>query len=493
MAATVRLSPVFNDEQLDNNGLPANGYLLQTDQAGSSTPAPTYTDSSGTATHADPIVLNSRGEPPFPIWLVAGVAYKFTLKTPAGAVVRVIDNVTGVNDATISQSQWQPGPAATYVSANSFTVSGDQRSLFQVRRRLQANDAGGTKTGTIVSSAYDGSALTTVTVLLDSGIFANPIQSVFYSLLSADDDALPPINPAAPPPGRLTLTSGAPIPTTDVTAATTVYYTPYIGDRIPVPTAGGWVLVPFAELSQLATDTTKSPGAVVNNSNYDMFVWLDGTTLRCTRGPTWNAGAVAGSDNARGTGAGSTDLVRLNGRLVNANAISNGPAAQRGLYVGTVRSNGTATFDDSSVGAVGRKVWNFYNRVRRSMSAAFTTNRTTGSTSYVELNTEIRTTFLVGVNDEEQQHVTVGTMNMATGIDVYTSIGVNSATPEDVHSRTGFGGGASGATPCVATVFKGVLGSNYATVLGKVSSGTGSWIGAAAAPDRTTLKTYING
>jgi hypothetical protein len=152
------------------------------------------------------------------------------------------------------------------------------------------------------------------------------------------------------PGSRLTLTSGTPVMTASVPNATTVFYT------------GG-----TTELHQDTTDTSKSPGAVGVSLNYDMFAWLDGSTARCTRGPDWTVGG--GSAVVRGTGAGSTALTRNNGILVNANAITNGPAALQGYYVGTIRSNTSSKIDFIYGGAASGgvaavlNVWNMYNRV----------------------------------------------------------------------------------------------------------------------------------
>jgi hypothetical protein len=112
-----------------------------------------------------------------------------------------------------------------------------------------------------------------------------------------------------------------------------------------------------------------------------MFVWNDSGTLRCTRGPTWNAGAAAGSDIARGTGAGSTELIRVRGLLFNKNDITNGPTAQRGLYVGSIRSNASSTIDwifggSGTAGVL--NVWNAYNRV----PVTTTVTDSTGSWTY---------------------------------------------------------------------------------------------------------------
>jgi len=165
------------------------------------------------------------------------------------------------------------------------------------------------------------------------------------------------------PQGRVTLTSAVPVLTSTVSGATTVFYTPYIGQLVTL--FDGVTMTPtvFSEMSQATTDTTKSPAAVTTNSNYDIFVWNDTGTLRATRGPAWT------SSTSRGTGAGTSQLVYVNGLLFNANAITNGPAAQRGTYVGTIRSNGSSTIDfiyggAASGGTAGvLNVWNMYNRV----------------------------------------------------------------------------------------------------------------------------------
>ena len=167
-----------------------------------------------------------------------------------------------------------------------------------------------------------------------------------------------------PPQGRLTLTSATPVLISSVSGATTIYYTPYVGQHCPVWNGSAFAMVDLGgQLSQAHSDATKSPAAASASHNYDMFVWLDGVTPRCTRGPAWT------SDAARGTGAGTTELVRTNGLLVNTNAITNGPAALHGTYVGSIRVSvsGSTDFIFGSAAAGGGfsalKVWNAYNRV----------------------------------------------------------------------------------------------------------------------------------
>src|SRR4030095_7670960 len=127
-----------------------------------------------------------------------------------------------------------------------------------------------------------------------------------------------PLLAVPPPQGRLTLTAGIPVMTSAVSGQTIVYYTPYIGNQVPLYDGTSFVPTTFAELSQLTTDTTKSPAAVGANQNYDEFAWSDSGTVRCTRGPAWS------SDTARGTGAGTTELQIIQGFLTNKLVITTG-------------------------------------------------------------------------------------------------------------------------------------------------------------------------
>lgn len=93
----VNLSPVGNGQQFfDNNGVPLNGGLIYTYQAGSSTPLATYTDINGTVANANPIVLNSSGRLANEVWLTYGYYYKFVLKDSSGVTIGTYDNLYGI-------------------------------------------------------------------------------------------------------------------------------------------------------------------------------------------------------------------------------------------------------------------------------------------------------------------------------------------------------------------------------------------------------------
>jgi hypothetical protein len=93
----VNLSPIGNGQQFfDNTGLPLNGGLIYTYQAGSTTPLATYTDVNGTIANSNPIVLDSSGRPPSQIWLTYGFNYKFVVQTSAAVTLGTYDNIYGI-------------------------------------------------------------------------------------------------------------------------------------------------------------------------------------------------------------------------------------------------------------------------------------------------------------------------------------------------------------------------------------------------------------
>lgn len=160
-----------------------------------------------------------------------------------------------------------------------------------------------------------------------------------------------------PPHGRLTLESGVAVSPTDQTAKSTLYYTPAVGG-----------LAVMTQFPRLLSEVSLALSGLSSGTNYDVFLWNNPPEI--ILGPAWT------SATARGTGAGTTELDRSNGLLVNKVSISGGPGALAGLYVGTIRTTGTATTEDS---AAKRFVWNAYNRVPRRLYVADDTSHTVGN------------------------------------------------------------------------------------------------------------------
>lgn len=304
------------------------------------------------------------------------------------------------------------------------------------------------------------------------------------------------------PGGRLTLTTAVPVLSSDVTAATTVYYTPYVNNVIALYDGTNWKIHSFSEMSQTLADATKSPAAGAVSSNYDMFVWNDSGTLRCTRGPAWSSGTT------RGTGAGTTELERVGGQYVNKVAITNGPAAQRGVYVGTISTsssgaNGQLNMMFAPAAAAGGTanrldVWNMYNRVKVSSVVRDSTdswNYTTATFRSANNSTSNRITLIVGLNEEVIDVIVASSSLSSTGgTDRYVGIGIDSTS-----TLSGYGGIAAGpASNVQSNISKYVglpgLGSHFLQQLEySVASGTTTWYGDGGAPTTTQNGIYFTG
>ena len=284
--------------------------------------------------------------------------------------------------------------------------------------------------------------------------------------------------------GRLTLTSGTPVTTADVTGATTVYFTPYNGNIITLYDGSDWVPTEFSELSQATSDATKSPAAVANNSAYDIFVWNDSGTIRATRGPAW--ASVTPGSSSRGTGAGTTELELLDGRYVNKVAITNGPAAQRGLYVGSIKSDGSAQINDRQ--AI-RNVWSYYNRAPRPVKVLESTDLwsyTTNAWRQANGAAANLVEYFCGLaEDVASIRASASVGNSAGPTDVAVGIGLNSSTALASDCLSGYAQISSSITHLTAH-YKGLpaLGRNQFILIEiSVANGTTTWYGDGAVPN----------
>lgn len=189
----VRLSPFGNQQFVTETGAPANGWLLYTYIAGSSTPIATYTDATGTVPQSNPIVLNTLGFPTNgQIWLTSGTLTKFQLTDSVGNVKKTEDNVSGINDSANNVTQWvSSGLTPTYISATSFSLSGDQTVDFHPDRRLQFLVTAGTVYGFIRTSTFSAS-ITTITMQMDlATVLDTGLSTANLSILRADHTAVP--------------------------------------------------------------------------------------------------------------------------------------------------------------------------------------------------------------------------------------------------------------------------------------------------------------
>ena len=146
----VNITPTPIQRFVDNNGNALVGGKLFVYQAGTTTKATTYTDSTGATPQTNPIILNARGEPQnmsgisLGVWLPPNLSYKFVLAPstdtdPPTNPYWTIDNVpSGASAATPvltvvannAALKALSSTAASFFLRMSFATAGDAPPLF---------------------------------------------------------------------------------------------------------------------------------------------------------------------------------------------------------------------------------------------------------------------------------------------------------------------------------------------------------------------------
>lgn len=220
------------------------------------------------------------------------------------------------------------------------------------------------------SETIDGE--TTITLSSDDACIALRSDGTNWQIFASHNyipaslvtNAMLAVSPIARPQGYLTLVSGTPVVTSDQASKTIVYYTPDKGNLIPLYNGTRYVPTVLSELT--LTLVTQH----LANTIYDVFVWLESGVVTVGTGPAWSV-STAGS-GARGTGAGTTELERVAGLLINKvqmttrnSSTTYTVAANRATYVGSILIDGTAgqvTCHRSYGQSRQWGVWNAYNR-----------------------------------------------------------------------------------------------------------------------------------
>lgn len=230
--------------------------------------------------------------------------------------------------------------AAGAVGAPSLTFTGDANTgIWSPGADLIAFSTGGSERfrfGAAGQLLVAGAAGTSGQVLTSGGSSAAPSWTTVVSTS--------PLNIAE---GRLTLESGVPVSTTDQSAKTSVYYTPYSGNRIALYDGSStWNVRTFTEITiSLAGLTASKP--------YDIFAYDNAGTVTIET-LVWTSGTAR-----------ATALVLQNGVLVKSGATTR-------RYLGTVYINASGGQTDDTL--TKRYVFNYYNRVLRAMRRQETTD-----------------------------------------------------------------------------------------------------------------------
>lgn len=194
------------------------------------------------------------------------------------------------------------------------------------------------------------------------------------------------------PQGYLNLVgqSSGVIQSGDVIGTGTIFYSPYVGDTLPIWNGSTFKTIVFSELTATLTTAGSPTGAI-----QDACVFYNNGTPTLVIGPAWST-ATAGAGN-RGAGPGSAQIGKLQGIWVNSNSIT----AYNGLSSFTVPSNQCTYVGSISIDATAGQVsayrtwgqsrkfgiWNAYNRAPISIQAGDSTaNWTTAPTTWRQSN-----------------------------------------------------------------------------------------------------------
>lgn len=253
--------------------------------------------------------------------------------------------------------------------------------------------------------------------------------------------------------GRLTLTSGTAVTTTDVTGAGTIYFTPFAGNLIALYDGSNWNLSSFPERSLALT--------VTSGKNYDVFLYSNSGTLTLELSAAWT------NDTTR-----ADALTTQDGVLVKSGATTR-------RYLGTLRASGANTTEDSKTK---RFVWNLYNRrpaqllvIEGTDSWAYTTatwRQANGSAAnQVELVTG-------QAEDPVQLTVSVQASN-SNIVQIAVGIGEDStSSPSANFLRSGaIPNGSYGPVTATGSAYPSIGYHKYCWLEFSTASGTGTWYG----------------
>lgn len=342
--------------------------------------------------------------------------------------------------------------------------------------------------------ATDGSTVTILADVPPGSVVVFVAMEVWspantYSITDADtlfgSDTL-----ALVPGGRLTPDPNNPIQRTTLSSAS-ICYVPYVHAMVPLWNGTRWTLHKLDPQIQnsLSLAGVYGPDVAVNGSLYDLFAWYDADSdiLRLVRGPAWT------DTDTRSAG---TALTLRDGRLLNAVAITGGPDAERGLYLGTmmISPGPGVNFEAGGRAAGGSQgkihIWNAYNRVVQNLEVGETAaSWTYSSATWRPANNSngFRHSFICGypawAEDFESEYLCVAACTSGTSATVGIWHNANSGNP---HSRHGRNNDTTQQTLVAGLSKTPTLGLNY--VQAAEQSGTEGTAATFFGDDATTKK-----
>lgn len=353
------LLPFTLDRAINSSG-EAYEQAVYVYDAGTTNEKNVYTNAS-LATAADNPVLSDSGGWHTARYIGTG-SYKLVFYNTNGSVdegdwtlLKTEDNLPGALDTSPFSAATAPPEFPVLLKATNYSILEANRGAV-----INSDPTGGTLTHTLPSAVTVGDDwsvtvkhIGTANSVIIETVSAQTIDGAASFTLSYQYEAVTLVSDGANwtiksdgllrrpagvvlPQGYLTPVSLTPVITADATGVAAVYYTPLVGNLIPIYVGGRFVPYEFSEL------TLTLVSQHLANTIYDVFAFLDGTTLRIGTGPAWTASGSAAGDRT------ASALERINGILTNDASITarNGTStytvdANEGTFLGSIFIDGT--------------------------------------------------------------------------------------------------------------------------------------------------------
>lgn len=469
----------------DANGDPISGAKLCSYVAGTSTPKNTYTTSALAVANSNPAIADSGGL--FGAVFLATGAYKIEILTAGsdatcatGTTVWSVDNYTGntvsptiltktssysVTTADGSDVLILGDATSGALTVTLYTAVGNAGKRVQVRKidsSVNAVTVDGNTTETI-----DGALTVTLSAQYDTVVLQS--DGTGWQTLTSTVATIPQASE-----GRCTLTTSVPVTVTDVTAATTLYYTPYKGNRVTLYNGSRWMERTFTERSL-------SLAALAANTNFDVFLYDSAGTLTLESVAWTNA-------TTRATAITTQDGV----------PVKTGATGRR--YLCTFRTTGTIGQTEDSLAK--RYLYNEFNKVPRLLRLFETTDTWTYGTATLRQARATATNQVELVVGGTDTALDLGLLVSATsansGATMHVAIGEDSTTAAATTSAhaTASQDGSGAATVNAMARFLGFvpLGYHYYAWLEAVTGGaTYTFYGDNGGPGALTPQSGLYG
>lgn len=282
-------------------------------------------------------------------------------------------------------------------------AAGDNAKLFAYV--IEDGTAWETGYGTYTHSGTSFARTSRTASSTGSALTVSTSAFVFVDIVSSIAEGMDLAAQSVAPGGRLTLESGVPVSTTDQTAKTTIYYTPYAHNIVTLWDGNRWQPVVFAE-------TSLALGTLTSGKPYDVFAYLSAGALTL-ESLVWT------SDTAR-----ATEVTLQDGRYCKS-------GDKTRLYLGTFYTTSTTTTEDSEAK---RYLWSAHNTVskRGFKSSSSTHTYSTGAWRAWNNDTANSVSFVCGLpqkaNDFSVWHdgnaniVGLGNNSSTAGADLYSVV-----------------------------------------------------------------------